>query len=102
MWKVSLFLLFCLLSISASLETGAPHSSVQTLTQTNFRSAIHDPANGLWLLKFYAPWCAHCKKLAPVLEDVAFTVSGKMAIGKIDCDREKQLCNEFQIKVRHH
>ncbi len=35
---------------------GTPHDSVQTLTGTTFDTALNDPANGLWFLKFYAPW----------------------------------------------
>lgn len=33
-----------------------PHSSVVKLTEKDFDRRLHDPANGLWLLKFYAPW----------------------------------------------
>lgn len=99
-----LFLLFIALvsAVCAApppLKTGKPHSSVQILGQNNLHQAIQDPANGLWLLKFYAPWCGHCKRLAPILEQVAVETSGTLAIGKIDCDQEKELCREFGIKV---
>ena len=40
-------------SITNSIRTGKPHSTVQTLTEDNFNDALDDPANGLWLLKFY-------------------------------------------------
>lgn len=36
----------------------AAAGEVQTLTSTNFQEALNDPANGIWLLKFYAPWCS--------------------------------------------
>jgi hypothetical protein len=36
--------------------------------------------------------------MAPMLETVAPLVAGKLAIGKIDCDSEKQLCKDFNIK----
>ena len=101
--KLSKFLpLAVLLSVgatfSAGIETGSPHSTVQTLTENTFQRAIQDSANSLWLLKFYAPWCGHCKRLAPVLDEVAPLVKGKMAIGKIDCDVEKKLCKDFSIR----
>jgi hypothetical protein len=38
---------------STPTTTGKPHSTVQTLTTKNFNQALEDPANGLWLLKFY-------------------------------------------------
>lgn len=64
--------------------SGTPHSEVVELNSNNFESTVkQDPANGLWLLKFYAPWCGHCKQMAPKLEKVAAYLEGKMAIGKV-------------------
>mmetsp|Transcript_45726 Transcript_45726/g.138941 ORF Transcript_45726/g.138941 Transcript_45726/m.138941 type:complete len:457 (-) Transcript_45726:471-1841(-) len=74
------------------------HSTVQHLTEKNFDDALSDAANGFWFLKFYAPWCGHCKKMAPMLEQVAPFVKGKMAIGKIDCTVEKKLCQRFSVR----
>jgi hypothetical protein len=48
-------LLAALFRIHAA-EIGTPHSTVIKLTGKNFENHIRDPANGLWLLKFYAPW----------------------------------------------
>ncbi|KAL3793157.1 hypothetical protein HJC23_005659 [Cyclotella cryptica] len=79
-------------------EIGKPHSTVIALTGKTFDEHINDPANGLWLLKFYAPWCGHCKKLEPVLNQVAPFLTGKMAIGKIDCTVEKALCKRFEVR----
>merc|ERR1719491_2403242 len=76
---------FLLIVQSHGIETGKPHDSVQILTNENVEAALNDPANGLWMLKFYAPWCGHCKKLAPTLNSMAPYLSGKLAIGKIDC-----------------
>lgn len=85
-------------SKAADLELGKPHSTVVTLGSSNFRPAIQDPANPFWLLKLYAPWCGHCKKLAPVLDAVAPYLAGQMAIGKVDCTVEKKLCDEFGVR----
>jgi protein disulfide-isomerase-like protein len=68
------------------------------LTEETFPRAIQDSANSLWLLEFYAPWCGHCKRLAPVLDEVAPLVQGKMAIGKVDCVVQKKLCNQFDVR----
>lgn len=35
---------------------GTAHKSVVHLTTSNFQTMLEDPANGLFLLKFYAPW----------------------------------------------
>ena len=94
-------LVLALLSLATSARAtplGTAHKEVVTLDRSSFRQAIEDPANPRWLLKFYAPWCGHCKQLAPVLDEVAPETEGKLSIGKIDCTIEKGLCNEFGIK----
>jgi len=99
-----LFPLLCLLlpplSRAAAIETGTPHSTVQILTEDNVDDALNDPANGLWLLKFYAPWCGHCKKLAPTLKKMAPYLAGKLAIGNIDCTdpNAKPICDTHKVK----
>lgn len=83
-----------------STTTTMPHSTVIPLTNAIFDMFVtSDPTNGsLWLVKFYAPWCGHCVKLAPVLDDVAPILAGKMSIGKVDCTTEQVLCKKFSVK----
>lgn len=93
------YLLLSLFAASASAwEMGKIQDSVVVLGKDTFRKAIEDPANPKWILKFFAPWCGHCKRLAPVLDEVAPKLKGQMAIGTIDCTTEKQLCNEFGVR----
>jgi len=46
-----------------------------------------------WFVEVYAPWCGHCKKLAPVWEEVATALKGKVKVGKIDGTEEKRLAS---------
>jgi len=48
--------LLSFLSTVQSAQIGKPHSKVINLKNDNFDDHLNDPANGLWLLKFYAPW----------------------------------------------
>jgi hypothetical protein len=44
------------LVLSSGVTTGKPHTTVQVITQSNWNEVLNDPANGLWLLKFYGKY----------------------------------------------
>lgn len=50
------------------------------------------------LIDFYADWCAPCKAVAPVLEELSNEYKGKINIYKIDTDRETELAQVFGIR----
>ena len=51
----------------------------------NFQQAVIESNNDV-LMKFYAPWCGHCKKLAPIWEQLANDLKDipNLVIGKFD------------------
>ncbi|KAI8804380.1 hypothetical protein BJ742DRAFT_682126 [Cladochytrium replicatum] len=51
-----------------------------------------------WFIKFYAPWCQHCQHLAPVWEELAQNLKGRVNIGKVDCTIEKKLCKFYEVR----
>ena len=58
-------------------------------------------SEGVWLLKFYAPWCTHCKKLQPVFEEVAehfHRQGGEVRVGRVDATAQPGLAEPFEIK----
>lgn len=38
-----------------------------------------------WFVKFYAPWCGHCKNLAPTWIEMATQLKGQVNVGEVDC-----------------
>ncbi|KAL3125887.1 hypothetical protein niasHT_009416 [Heterodera trifolii] len=55
---------------------------------------------GLWFVVFYAPWCAHCKKMFPVWENLAHELADKnsaVRIGKLDCTRFSSVSSVLRI-----
>jgi thioredoxin-like negative regulator of GroEL len=69
-------------------------SDVIVLTESNFETEIK---KGDWLLEFYAPWCGHCKNLAPTYELVATRLKGTINVGKVDCTVEEGITVHFLV-----
>ncbi|RAL66890.1 hypothetical protein DID88_007672 [Monilinia fructigena] len=75
----------------------ASASDVASLTKETFPDFVKD--NDLALLEFFAPWCGHCKALAPEYEEAATTLKEKkIALGKVDCTEEADLCQSFGVE----
>ncbi len=64
------------------------------LTSKDFNDTI---AEGKVLVDFWAGWCMPCKMLAPVIEEIAGEVEGRVRVGKVDVDAEGSLAMEYGI-----
>lgn len=75
----------------------AAESDVTQLTKDTFEEFIK--ANELVLAEFYAPWCGHCKALAPEYEEAATTLKEKnIKLAKVDCTEEADLCKDQGVE----
>jgi protein disulfide-isomerase A6 len=74
-------------------------SAVTVLTSSNFDTVAMDPTKDV-LVEFYAPWCGHCKHLAPVYETVGATFEAEagVVVAKVDADKHKDLAGRFGVK----
>ena len=58
-----------------------------------------DPWGGQTVfVKFFAPWCGHCKKLAPVWDQLALDLADNpVAVVEVDCTKDVDLCKTYGI-----
>ena len=94
MLRLSRFIL-CSLAI-----IGGNASSVIDLIPSNFDDIVLRSGKPA-LVEFFAPWCGHCKKLAPVYEELATNFEAakdKVTIAKVDADEEKELGRRFGVQ----
>ncbi len=67
-----------------------------TLTGQNFEQEVllaKEPV----LVDFWATWCGPCRMLAPVIEEIANEYAGKVKVGKVNVDDERELALEYGV-----
>lgn len=100
---------------SSSVEAEAAKSTgitstegkvIHLTTETFKQQVFNYEANQEWkyegtvpcIVDFYADWCGPCKKVAPILDELAKEYDGKIVIYKVDTDKQQQLAQAFGIR----
>lgn len=62
--------------------------------QLVIQNSFHKPV----LVDFWAEWCAPCKALMPLLQQIAESYQGELLLAKVDCDAEPDIVSRFGIR----
>ena len=79
------------------MKTSISSPSVIHLDEGTFDQALRD-SNVPVLVDFWATWCAPCRMIAPVLEEIAEEQTEAVRIVKVDADNNPELSNRFGIR----
>ncbi|KAF6157007.1 hypothetical protein GIB67_039771 [Kingdonia uniflora] len=88
---------FGFVTLALLVVSSLADDDVIILTEENFEKEIGQDRGAL--VEFYAPWCGHCKKLAPEYEKLgaSFKKAKSVLIGKVDCDEHKTVCAKYGV-----
>ena len=66
------------------------------ITEANYEQVVD--TDKLVIIDFWAEWCGPCKRIAPVIEDLAKEFEGKIVIGKCDVEENTEITSKFAVR----
>ena len=75
----------------------ADSKNVMELSDANFEEEVLKESKPV-LVDFWAVWCAPCRMIAPVIEEIAETYGAKIKVGKVNVDDNSKIPNQYGIR----
>ncbi|XP_074646082.1 protein disulfide-isomerase 1-like [Tubulanus polymorphus] len=92
MFKI--FVCVSLLIVAASALDGR----MESLSSKNFDGKVLKSSEPV-MVKFFAPWCGWCKKMAPEFVAAAKQLSGQqVTLAEVDCTKNRPLCSKYGVR----
>jgi thioredoxin 1 len=94
---------FLFLSEEASKPVALSEGSgnIITLTDDNFSQEVLDSDTPV-VVDFWAAWCAPCRKLSPIMDELSEQYKGSIKFGKLDVDRNPSMTAKYNIDAIPH
>jgi len=83
-------------AVLACIQNAHAASDVVELDAWNFDKTVLQ-SELPFLVEFFAPWCGHCKALAPEWEKAAANLKDLLPVGKVDCTAHGNLCSKYGV-----
>lgn len=66
------------------------------MTDANFNELLN--SGKPLVIDFWAEWCGPCRMVAPIIEELAEEYGDRVLIGKMDVDKNDEVCSQFGIR----
>ena len=70
---------------------------VTELNESSFDSFVND--NSLAIIDCWAPWCGPCRRMGPIIEELAEDLKGKAGVAKLNTDENQAIAIRFNINA---
>ena len=106
--KKGLFLIVLMLCSTTLFSQEPAKAVVKHLTKAEFLEKVwnYEKNSKEWkyegdkpcIIDFYTTWCGPCKRLSPILEELAKEYDGKIIVYKVNTEVERELASVFQVR----
>jgi thioredoxin 1 len=83
--------------LTETMKNTGKSGSVSDINEMYFQQFIS--TNPFAVIDFWAEWCGPCRRVAPVMDELAREFSGKVAFGKCNTDENRHIAMQFNISA---